>query len=46
MLTFITNSAHYTTLLPRIQSMKHTLWIGTADIRGLYVEVGSRSEKC
>ena len=46
MLTFIPNTAPYTALLPPIQSVKHTLWIDTADIRGLYVEVGSRSEKC
>ena len=39
MLTFIPNTAHYTEVLSRIQSVKHTLWIGTADIKDLYVEV-------
>ena len=40
MLTYITNSDHYKEVLSRVQSMKHTLWIGTADIKDLYVEVG------
>ena len=40
MLTFITNSAHYTEVLSRVKSVKHTLWIGTADIKDLYVDVG------
>lgn len=40
MLTYISNSAHYTTVLARVVSVQHTLWIGTADIKDLYVEVG------
>lgn len=40
MLTFISNSAHYKEVLSRIQSVKHTLWIGTADIKDLYIEIG------
>lgn len=40
MLTFISNSAHYKDVLSRIQSVKHTLWIGTADIKDLYIEIG------
>lgn len=40
MLTFISNSAHYINVLSRVQSVKHMLWIGTADIKDLYVEVG------
>jgi phosphatidylserine/phosphatidylglycerophosphate/cardiolipin synthase-like enzyme len=40
MLTFISNSSHYTEVLSRIQSVKQTLWIGTADIKDLYVEMG------
>ena len=39
MLTFISNSAHYKDVLSRVQSVKHMLWIGTADIKDLYVEV-------
>lgn len=40
MLTYISNSAHYTEVLSRVQSVKHMLWIGTADIKDLYVEIG------
>ena len=40
MLTFISNSDHYKEVLSRVQSVKQTLWIGTADIKDLYVEVG------
>lgn len=44
MLTYISNTTHYTSLLSRIQSVKHTLWIGTADIKDLYVEVGGEKK--
>ena len=40
MLTFISNTDHYTEVLSRVSSVKHTLWIGTADIKDLYVEIG------
>ena len=40
MFTYISNSDHYKEVLSRVQSVKHTLWIGTADIKDLYVEVG------
>ena len=33
---------HYKEVLSRAQSVKHTLWIGTADIKDLYVEVAKR----
>ena len=39
MLTYISNSSHYKEVLSRVQSVKHLLWIGTADIKDLYVEV-------
>ena len=39
MLTYISNSTHYEDVLSRVQSVKHMLWIGTADIKDLYVEV-------
>ena len=39
MLTFISNSAHYTDVLSRAQSVRHSLWIGTADIKDLYVDI-------
>lgn len=40
MLTYISNTDHYKEVLSRIPVVKHTLYIGTADIAGLYVEVG------
>ena len=41
MLSYISNSEHYKSVLARVQSVKHMLWIGTADIKDLYVEVGN-----
>lgn len=40
MLSFISNSDHYGAVLGRVQSVKRSLWIETADIKDLYVEVG------
>ena len=39
MLTYISNSSHYKSVLSRVLSVKQTLWVGTADIKDLYVEV-------
>lgn len=39
MTTYISNSAHYKEVLSRLLSVKHTLWIGTADIKDVYVDV-------
>lgn len=44
MLTYISNSSHYKEVLSRVQSVKHMLWIGTADIKDLYVEVGKQKK--
>ena len=44
MVTFISNSDHYKEVLSRVQSVKHNLWIGTADIKDLYVEVGKQKK--
>ena len=44
MLHFIPNTAHYTEVLSRVQSVKPTLWIGTADIKDLYVEMGKEKK--
>ncbi|MBR3519792.1 MAG: hypothetical protein IKN77_06725 [Paludibacteraceae bacterium] len=46
MLHYIPNTTPNTALLSRIQSVKHTLWIGTADIKDLYVEREGRPKKC
>ena len=39
MITYISNTAHYKEVLERIKAVKHTLWIGTADIKDVYVDV-------
>lgn len=44
MLTYISNSAHYKEVLLRVSSVKHMLWIGTADIKDLYVEIGKEKK--
>lgn len=44
MLKYISNSSHYTEVLSRVQSVKHMLWIGTADIKDLYIEVGKEKK--
>ena len=44
MTTFISNTDHYKEVLSRVQSVKHTLWIGTADIKNLYVDVGKEKK--
>ena len=44
MLTYISNTDHYKEVLSRVQSVKHMLWIGTADIKDLYVEVGKEKK--
>ena len=41
---FISNADHYKDVLSRVQSVKHMLWIGTADIKDLYVEVGKQKK--
>lgn len=40
MLQFISDSEHYTTVLDAISRTKHTLWLGTADIKDLYIMKG------
>ena len=35
---YISNTDHYKEALSRVQSVKHTLWIGTADIKDLHVD--------
>ena len=42
--TLITDTSHYTTVLDRAMKAKHSLWIGTADIKDLYVMQG-KTEK-
>ena len=44
MFQFISDSSHCTTVLDLAMKAKHSLWIGTADIKDLYVQQG-KSEK-
>lgn len=38
--SYIANDAHYDQVIERIKNVKKTLWIGTADIKDLYVKDG------
>lgn len=38
MMHYIQNQAHYELLIKQVAEVKHTLWIGTADLKDLYVK--------
>ena len=38
MICYVKNEEHYDLLLEQIAKVKHTLWIGTADLKDLYVK--------
>lgn len=40
---YIQNHQHYTEVIKLISSVKQTLWIGTADLKDLYVKSGNHS---
>lgn len=40
MIRYIQNEAHYSEVIKRILQVRHYLWIGTADIKDLYVKDG------
>ena len=42
--TYISNESHYDQVIERIKSVKKLLWIGTADIKDLYVKDGRGTE--
>ena len=42
--TYISKSSHYTEVLSRVLNVKHSLWIGTADIKDLYIEIGNEKK--
>ncbi len=44
MIEFISNAQHYHRVLSKCKDVKHSLWIGTADIKDLYVESGKEAE--
>lgn len=41
---YIANESHYEQVIERIKTVKKTLWIGTADIKDLYVKDGRRTK--
>lgn len=43
MIRYIQNEAHYTEIVERIRQVERYLWIGTADIKDLYVKQGPGS---
>lgn len=43
MIRYIRNEEHYDLLLEQIAKVKHTLWIGTADLKDLYVKMGNKA---
>lgn len=43
MITYIADTAHYDEVLSRVARIRHTLWIGTADIKDLYVKSGAEA---
>lgn len=42
---YIPNSAHYTHVLEKARTVRRTLWIGTADIKDLYVKTGLKDSE-
>lgn len=40
MIRYIQNEQHYALLMDEIANTKHTLWMGTADLKDLYVKQG------
>ena len=41
---YVSNAQHYNDVLARIASVRHTLWIGTADIKDVYVKFNGDSQ--
>lgn len=44
MTEYISNGDHYKKVLSLAKDVKHSLWIGTADIKDLYIEVGKEKK--
>lgn len=44
MFIYTFNSSHYKEVLSRVPNVKHSLWIGTADIKDLYIEIGNEKK--
>lgn len=45
MIRYISNAEHYKEVIERSKSVKHSLWIGTADIKDLYIKDGLSATK-
>lgn len=43
MVKYISNSDHYKIVLERVGNVKKTLWIGTADIKDVYIRQGQQA---
>lgn len=39
MIRYISNTDHYTEVLTHCKDVRHTLWIGTADIKDAYIDI-------
>ena len=44
MTEYIANDDHYNKVLSFVKNVKHSLWIGTADIKDLYIEMGKEKK--
>ena len=44
MIKLITDKAHYSEVLARVPKVKRSLWIGTADIKDLYIDMGKEKK--
>ena len=44
MLKYISDTAHYSEVLALVPKVKRSLWIGTADIKDLYIKSGSEAK--
>jgi hypothetical protein len=43
--TYISNLAHYTHVLEKVRTVQRVLWIGTADLKDVYM-MGKRAKIC
>ena len=44
MLKYISDKTHYAEVLARVPKVKRSIWIGTADIKDLYVDMGKEKK--
>ncbi len=40
---YVANESHYREVIERIRQVEHYLWVGTADLKDLYVKSGGSS---